>query len=40
MRILLEAEAIELFFLHLMAGKVSWIASTVLEAEILKNRNA
>jgi len=40
MRILLEAEAIELFFLHLMAGKVSWIASSVLEMEILKNRNA
>jgi hypothetical protein len=40
MRIRLEAEAIELFFLHLMAGKVSWIASSALEAEILKNRNA
>jgi predicted nucleic acid-binding protein len=39
-RIHLEAEAVEIFFLHLMDGKVSWIASSVLEAEILKNRNA
>jgi len=39
MRIRLEAEAIELFFLHLLTGKVAWIASSILEAEIRRNPN-
>jgi predicted nucleic acid-binding protein len=37
MRVRMEAEAIELFFLHLLGGKVAWIASTILEAEIRRN---
>lgn len=37
MRVRLEAEAVELFFLHLQTGKVAWIASSVLEAEIRRN---
>jgi predicted nucleic acid-binding protein len=36
-RVRLEAEAIELFFLHLQTGKATWIASSVLEAEIRRN---
>ena len=39
MRVRSEAEAIELFFLHLLAGEVAWIASSVLEAEIRRNRD-
>jgi len=39
MRVRLEAEAIEHFFLHLLAGKVTWIASSVLEAESRRNRD-
>jgi predicted nucleic acid-binding protein len=37
MRVRLEAEAMELFFRHLMAGSVSWIASSILAAEIRRN---
>jgi predicted nucleic acid-binding protein len=37
MRVRLEAEAIELFFLHLQAGKTIWIGSSVLETEIRRN---
>ena len=39
MRVRLEAEAIEYFFLLLQAGKVIWIASSALEAEIRRNRD-
>ncbi len=37
MRVRLEAEAIELFFLHLQTGKATWIGSSVLEMEIGRN---
>jgi predicted nucleic acid-binding protein len=37
MRVRLEADAMELFFKHLLAGRVSWIASSILEAEIRRN---
>ena len=37
MRIRLEAEAIELFFLHLQTDKATWIGSSVLEMEIRRN---
>jgi predicted nucleic acid-binding protein len=37
MRVRLEAEAIELFFLHLQTGKAAWIGSSVLEMEIRRN---
>jgi predicted nucleic acid-binding protein len=40
MRVRLEAEAIELFFLHLQTGKATWIASSILEAEIRRNPDA
>lgn len=40
MRVRLEAEAMELFFRHLMAGRVSWTASSILEAEIQSNPDA
>jgi predicted nucleic acid-binding protein len=39
MRVRLEAEAIELFFLQLHTGRAAWIASSVLEAEIRRNRD-
>jgi len=40
MRVRLEAEAIELFFLHLQTGKTTWIGSSVLETEICRNPDA
>jgi predicted nucleic acid-binding protein len=39
LRVRLEAEAIELFFRHLLEGKVSWVASSILEQEIRRNPN-
>lgn len=38
-RIRLEAEAIELFFVHLQTGKAAWITSSVLVAEIRRNQD-
>jgi predicted nucleic acid-binding protein len=40
MRVRLEAEAIEHFFGHLRAGKVTWVASSILETELRKNPDA
>ena len=39
LRVRLEAEAVELFFRHVLVGKVSWIASSILEQEIRRNPN-
>jgi predicted nucleic acid-binding protein len=40
LRVRQEAEAMEHFFRHVLAGKVTWIASSILEEEIRKNPNA
>ena len=39
-RIRLEAEAMEHFFRHLLAGRVRWICSSILELEIRRNPDA
>ena len=40
MRVRLEAEAMEHFFGHIRAGKVVWVASSILETELRKNPDA
>jgi len=39
-RIRLEAEAMEHFFRHLLAGRVRWISISILELEIRRNPDA
>lgn len=39
-RVRLEAEAMETFFRHLLAGRVSWIGSSILEQEIRRTPDA
>jgi len=36
-RVRLEADAIELVFRHIRAGRAHWIASSILEAELRRN---
>ncbi len=37
MRVRLEADAVELFFRHVRAGRITWVASSILETELRKN---
>jgi predicted nucleic acid-binding protein len=40
LRVRLEAEAMEHIFRHVQAGRVSWIASSILEQEVRRDPNA